>query len=372
MDSDLQPVYDRVMNASRPEDLFDELRMVLPARLMEEHLKSEIAALRAVVDNSKYEQYDDQEAAKLASDKLESLYIEAIRKSDAGLYNLNDYKMVPVTGNTKVITVKDNRFVIGPKRHIGTHSTIYDGRVEIDEGTGAVMFRVANTPEDNPYLFKEIQVLDRLHQKDVGYWRSLPHSFGQFNTGERVGIVYRKFDGYTLEEIRSYILHKDGLDQRHMIWILDRLLSLLGYVHSRGVVHCHISPASVRVRPSNHNILLTGWSGSVSKPAITGERTHTSNSVFEAPEISVSGRIGPWTDIYAAGKTMIWILGGDPVTNEIPNNVEPKIRKFLCNMVRESINARPHDAWQLYKAQNRLKDSLWTRQFRHLEMEKGD
>jgi len=65
---------------------------------------------------------------------------------------------------------------------------------------------------------------------------------------------------------------------------------------------------------------------------------------------------------------MIWLLGGDPATNTVPDDVEPKLRTFLRNMVRKSIKARPNNAWRLYKAQNRLKDRLWKRQFRHLHM----
>lgn len=149
---------------------------------------------------------------------------------------------------------------------------------------------------------------------------------------------------------------------------MDRLLGLLGYVHSLGIIHGRIDPERVRVRPGNHNALLTGWGHAVYRPAVTREGIVPNGGMFEAPEIGDSNAIGPWTDIYSLGKTLIWLIGGDPVTNEMPDSVEPKLRQFLLNMVRKSPRARPNDAWQLYKAQNRLKDSLWERRFLPLNL----
>jgi hypothetical protein len=115
--------------------------------------------------------------------------------------------------------------------------------------------------------------------------------------------------------------------------------------------------------------MLTGWSQAVYKPGITGEQVQSGpDNPFLAPEVNTTGAVGPWTDIYSLGKCMIWIVGGNPHTNEMPDTVHPKIQRFLQSTVRESPGARPQDAWQLYKAQNRLKDTLWERRFLHLNL----
>lgn len=370
MDADLSPIYERVMRAVRPEDLFIELTVLLPPRLLAKHLAQEVEQMRTVLTEESYSSTDDREAARMARARFEDLYGTALAKAGSGHYGLDDYSIMPLQSGTRIV-VGGSTYAVGEKIHEGIHADVYGGRMSIDQGSAGVVMRLAHTPDDNPVLYNEIRVIERLHREEFGYWRNVPFMFGRFSAGERVGIIYRYFEGLTLTDLRADPLHKSGLDQRHVVWVLDRVLGLLGYIHSKGVVHGHIAPDKVRVRPSNHNALLTGWGTAVVKPAQTGERIFPVGSVFEAPEVQDGGSVGPWTDIYSLGKTLIWLIGGDPVTNSMPDAVEPKLRMFLLNMVRRSPKGRPQDAWQLYEAQNRLKDSLWERRFVHLNISTG-
>ncbi|MBP9757542.1 MAG: hypothetical protein KBD06_02990 [Candidatus Pacebacteria bacterium] len=368
MDADLQPIYDRIMQAIRPEDVFDELAVVLPPRLMEKHLQTEMDAFNALLDADRYTSLDDKEAVALAKPKLDALYATAIERSSKGWYAPEDYTPFVPPGNGRTIVVDGTQYWVGEKFHVGEHSALYKGRMKIDRGSAGVVIRVANTPETNPYVLNEIGMLDQLHRVDVGYWKNVPFMLGRFSSGDRIGLVTRYASGYTLDEVRANKLHRDGLDQRHVVWVMDRMLGLMWYYHSLGIVHGRIDPERIRIRPYNHNALLTGWGHAVFKPAITGQRFTPLGGEFEAPEIAGGGSIGPWTDIYSLGKSLIWLIGGNPITNEMPDRVEPKIRQFLVNMVRKSPKGRPHDARQLYDAQERLKDGLWERQFVHLNM----
>lgn len=368
MDADLQPVHDRVMQAARSEEIFKELTVLMPPRLLEKHLAPEMERMRGVLTQENYTSFDDRDATRLARERLEKLYEDALKKSGEGLYALDGFSMVPPPRGGRTVTVGGVSYAVGQMFHSGEHSALYQGRIPVGNGSAGVVIRVATTPADNPFLFNEIRILDLLHRQDVGYWRNVPYMLARFNASERVGIIYRQFEGLTLAALRENRLHKEGLDQRHAVWVLDRMLGLLGYAHKIGLVHGRIEPNRVRVRPSNHNALLTGWAHAAYQPATTGERILPAGGIFEAPEIRDSKPIGPWTDIYCLGKTLIWLLGGDPVTNEMPAGVEPKFRQFLLNMVPKNPRARPHDAWQLYEAQNRLKDSLWERRFIHLDL----
>lgn len=373
MDADLAPVYERVMNATRPEDMFREFHMVLPERLLEEHLSTEVDRFREILNPDMYSAPDDVAAARAAREQFESLYKGALAKAARGLYALDGYLPLPVPNGGQKITVDGVTYTIGQKVYEGEHSSLYEAYFPHDNGRAKAMVRVAHLDHDNPFLNNEIRILDRLHRKiadkELGYWRYLPYVLGRFQAGNRTGIVYRWFEGVTATDIRLNRLHKDGLDQRHMIWIYDRMINLLGFAHNRGIVHGRIEPDRLLVRPSNHNVMLTGWGQAVYKPAVTGEYISPgAETPFSAPEVHRSGVVGPWTDIYSLGKSMIWLLGGDPSSNRMPDTVHPKIQRFLLNTVREKPQARPQDAWQLYKAQIRLKDSLWERQFLHLDL----
>ena len=358
------------MQAARPEEIFKPLTVLLPPRLLEEYLAPELEQVRAVLDESKYSSHEDRDAARIARERLESFVEQAYTKAGNGTYALDDFTaLLPPRGGRSII-VGGIPYTVGEQFHVGEHSAIYRGQMPIDGGSGGVVIRIANTPSDNPYLFNEIRTLDILHRLEVGYWKNVPFMFGRFNANERVGIVYRYFEGLTLTAVRADPLHRSGLDQRHVVWVMDRMLGLLGYVHSVGLVHGRIEPDRICGRPQNHNAILTGWAHAVYKPAQTGERILPVGGIFEAPEVRDSGHVGPWTDIYCLGKTLIWLIGGDPNTNEMPSTIEKKLRQFLLNMVRKNPRARPHDAWQLYEAQNRLKDSLWERRFLHLNLSK--
>ena len=368
MDADLRPVYDRVMRATRPEEAFAELTVLIPPRLLAKHLVPEMDEMRAVLAPERYSSFDDKEAAAAGRARLESFFEEALVKAGKGTYAMDDYSVVPPPSGGKTIVVDGVTYSIGEKFETGDHSSLYKGRMAVGRGSAGVVIRLANTPDDNPYLYNEIRNLELLHRQDVGYWRAVPFMLARFNAGERVGIVSRYFDGLTLSAVRANKLHANGLDQRHMVWVMSRMLGLLWYVHSLGVVHGRIHPDRILVRPSNHNAMLTGWGHAVYRPAVTGERISPNGGVFEAPEVMGSKSVGPWTDIYCLGKTLIWLVGGDPVTNEMPGAVEQKIKQFLLNMVRNNPKARPHDARQLFEAQNRIKDSLWERRFIHLNL----
>ena len=65
---------------------------------------------------------------------------------------------------------------------------------------------------------------------------------------------------------------------------------------------------------------------------------------------------------------MIWLLGGDPATNEIPAEVAAEFREFLTKMVNENRLLRPSDCWDLHEEETQTKDRLWERKFLHLIM----
>ena len=372
MDADLQPIYERVMSAARPEDVFAEMNLVLPRRLLEKHLFPELSEYRAVLESSQYSNPDDQSSAEAAQTRFEQLYTQALASAEKGRYNVDGFSPQPLRQSGRAIIVDGVTYNIEGEYWSGERCALHRARFAVLGGTASALVKLANTSDDNLLISNEIRILDNLHAtvggKELGQWRFLPFVYGRFSAGKRLGTVERFFDGITLVDIRNNALHRSGLDQRHMVWVLDRVLNLLGYVHQQGVIHGRISPSRILIRPSNHNAIVTGWSRAVYQPATTGEVIVSSHDVFTAPEVVQGGGLGPWTDVYSLGKTMIWLLGGDPHTNAMPVEVEVKIQRFLLNMVRQNPRARPRDAWQLYRAQNALKDSLWERQFRHLEL----
>ncbi|MCB0323514.1 MAG: serine/threonine protein kinase, partial [Bdellovibrionales bacterium] len=371
MDADLEPVYLRILQATHPEDIFGCEDIVLPVDTLLAYLEREYERLRSVVRPEAYANPADREAAAEALTLLERQYEEGRRRIREMTYGIVAFGTAPPTKLTRSFTIGPRRFYVGPKLGEGARSTLYQGFLE-ENGIllGEVVLKLATTRAANPSMLRERRLLDILHSTDVPQWRHLPYPLERFEAGARLGIAYRKIKGFPLTAVRQHPEHRRGVDQRHMIWMLDRLLSVLGYVHAKGVVHGTLVPEHLVVQPAVHNVCIAGgWGSAVHEPACSGERIAEHFEAFSAPEVRTGGRIGPWSDLYSLGKVMIWLVGGDPVENRIPATVEQDLQAFLLDLVEERVERRPSDAWELFHLQNELKDSLWPRKFLPFNMQ---
>lgn len=54
-------------------------------------------------------------------------------------------------------------------------------------------------------------------------------------------------------------VHPAGVSGPILVWVLKRLLELLGFVHRSGFVHGAVTPDHVLVHPKDHGAMLVGW-----------------------------------------------------------------------------------------------------------------
>lgn len=369
MDADLNSVYLQIMQAHQSEDLFGSEDVVLPEETLLKYLKGVYEKFKAVTEPGVYQDLEDVEAATDADNKLEELYAQAKTRIRQHVYGIEGRGRRHPPYAVKSFTVGSNRYYIGNLLRSGEESNLYEGFMERDGlAIGEVVIKVAKDVAANALLQTEVRNLDVLHDTPVPQWKHLPFVMDRFQTGGRVGLVFRKISGFSLAEVRQHRTHAKGLDRKHIVWILDRCFSCLGFVHKQGLVHGNLKPEHIIVQPSSHNALICGWKRAAHKPALTGEKIIAEADGFTAPEVVARGKIGPWSDIYSVGKLMIWLLGGDIATNTIPDTVEEPLSRFLLSLVEEDHLLRPSDAWALYEQQCKIKDSLWPRKFIHLDM----
>lgn len=369
MDANLLKVYEQVMQADHPEDLFSSFDIVLPVDTLLAYLQEKYDKMRAVTDPTVYQDLEDVEAATDANKKLSRLYAAAQERIRQHIYGLVGRGKPRPHFASKSFAVGPNRYYVGHELAKGERSIVYEGYLERGgESVGEVVIKVAANAAQNHFSLNEARAIDLLHRDPVPQWKHLPFLMDRFNAGDRVGLIFRKISGVSLMHVRQHRAHRDGLDQRHVAWMLDRLLSCLGYVHRCGLVHGNLTLDHIIVEPQTHNALITGWSASVHKPAVTGEKVALFSKAFSAPEVQARGMIGPWSDLYSIGKIMISLLAGDPTDNTIPDGVEPLVHDFLLKLVQEDPYKRPADAWEMYAENCRIKDALWPRKFLHLDL----
>lgn len=260
----------------------------------------------------------------------------------------------------------------------GDTSLIYKGYYLDDTSPVDVVLKVIKDPADNAFSKREAEALAFLYSEPNNEGRQLKHLpslIDQFTTSDNQrGNIFSYFDGYNLTQVRTK--YKNGVDRKHTVWMLNRLLSVAGYAHSRGVIHGNITPTNILIRPSDHNLQLIGWSCSIIDRIKNGARFNIFDQEFSAPEVEKRPVLPPMdqcpsqlealclealpsADIYSIGKCMIYILGGDTKTNEMPEEVEAPLQRFLQGFVMESPLQRPRDAWEMYGELRKIMAQLW-------------
>jgi len=199
--------------------------------------------------------------------------------------------------------------------------------------------------EDEALLRKEAKLLWNVHH------HSLPAMRDYFLMPDKSAVIAMSFiDGKGLE--KSIAKHK-ALHPEDVSWVTQRLLNALYYLHCHGIVHGDVKPPNIIVQPTIHNAVLVDYGLSVLRPhATTKAAGHT--PVFSAPEI-IEGRPPlPESDLYSLGLTMIYALGGNPITKEIPDYVPKKLKEFFLDLAQFSPDERPK--WDKGDLVSRLSD----------------
>ena len=117
-------------------------------------------------------------------------------------------------------------------------------------------------------------------------------------------------DGYPLSSIiKSKAAKKTKLDQQQIIHLMQPIIDGLAYIHSLNVLHRDIKPENVFIRNESTEPVLIDFG--VAKQDFS-RKTRSTKPAYTpgfAPfeQVSETGDLGPWTDIYALGM-MMWVM----------------------------------------------------------------
>jgi serine/threonine protein kinase len=223
----------------------------------------------------------------------------------------------------------------------GEHADVYRAEYERDGGVvEQVAIKIPRSPALDDASLNESRVLGLVAHK------SLPIIVDTFRaTSGAISTITRLIDGVDLHEVRER--YPTGVPQVHLWWILDRLLSVLGFLHSRRVIHGAIEPGNVMLRPRDHNAFLLDFLFAVVDPLRSGQGYKTVVPGFSAPEVAERRSPAPPADLFALGATITWLAGGE---------VDEPLRGFLQRLVEPDPLHRPRDAWDLCRELRLLRD----------------
>lgn len=232
----------------------------------------------------------------------------------------------------------------------------FSGKILNDSGRDKlVTVKVTRKVEDNGLLINELSLLIELrkdHSEDNKQFKFLrkvflPKPLGRFCFGQendwnyrgRQALLFNQNEGamnfFQLKKRFPY-----GVPDRHLGWVIERSLLVLGFIHEQRLILGNISPANLwvideDVKEIAHNRVFFDNFSFAFYPQADGNYRFRDD--YSAPEIT--GAIGPHvsSDIYSLGKSLHYIMGGD-------SNAE--FRKFIDNLCQERRENRPFDAWK--------------------------
>jgi hypothetical protein len=214
-------------------------------------------------------------------------------------------------------------------------------------GRDKFVLKTARTPEIGELLANEFELLRQLQDSRyaASYRRYMPQPVESFLwRGSRVNAFAYRDGLYSAEEIR--LSHPHGVDGRHLAWMFNRTLEVLGHVHRLGWVHGAVLPPHLLFDVANHGLVLVDWIHA--RP-------------LGQPLIIVPERFKPWyppechrrepaseaTDLCLAARSLIYLAGGDPLAGVLPPHVPTAMAEFFGRCLHDLPHGRPQDAWRL-------------------------
>lgn len=271
----------------------------------------------------------------------------------------NDAKTIDFFGNVMNhlfgFTVEGRQYKFFEKVIEGEVAHIFKGVSDSE----MVFLKVVTDPKDNLLLDKEYEVLLGVEHP------SLPVVMQKVMIEGRNAIILHEVKGIPMMELLKQ--YPKGIPAEHVMWMLERLLSAVGYLHASKIVHGNIKPENVMIHKKSHNVSILGFSFCIPHANSDGAKYQIINDFYTAPEVTKDARVWPASDIYSVGKLAVKLLGGDVSVGSIPETVDKRVRDFIHSMIAP-VEERPHDAWKLWTSLVELRSEVYgTERFKKLD-----
>lgn len=180
---------------------------------------------------------------------------------------------------------------------------------------------------NNPQIYQLIQ--DRFQREAAileelgGKSDQIPKLYGYFSEAGQFYLVQEWIEGQTL----SYKLQHEGLCSESLVKeILENILPVLDYVHSKRIVHRDIKPDNIILRDWDSKPVLIDFGAVKETMATLVSQTNNTKSIVIGtpgfmPSEQVSGRPVYASDLYSLGLTAIYLL-----TGKLPQQLETELQ----------------------------------------------
>ncbi len=215
------------------------------------------------------------------------------------------------------------------------------------------------SPVDEELMLEEVKAI-----WDLRHW-AIPAIRGILRLpDDSVAIVMSYVPGPTLAQI---VEKHGGLDAEHVCWIAERILNALRYLHDHAVIHGDVKPHNIIIQPETHQVVLVDYGLSLTRPrSDTTTKGYTPS--FASPEQIKGMPLIPESDLYGLGVTMIFALGGNIKSLQVPSDTPDALCLFIRSLVNYDPLNRPH--WgkeDLCKTLSDVRESSFGRRYSEMK-----
>ena len=250
---------------------------------------------------------------------------------------------VPADGRPR-LNLGGRTYVLEGRLGMGDSTTVYRARWVVRLGE-LVVIKILGALADADLLRREWATLKALAASEADgadhFVTRLPRPVAHGLIASdvvRAASVFRWSSGFvhTLEAVG--VAHPGGVTGPVQVWILKRLLELLGFVHRAGYVHGAVVPDHVLIHPRDHGAMLVGWT--VATPWSSGRtRPLPATSRRWSALYGGSREATPALDIAMACRCVATVGGW-----HLPEGIRPDP---IARVVDRGAGGRVDDAWAL-------------------------
>ena len=337
---ELKGIYEKLILAKRPIDFFGEISNEIDLKKKYRNYAKEV--------HPDYFGKDDEYIAKEATSKLNELYDLAVKEFKKGIYNVVDpLELFKHSDPLFEIDIAGNIHKFYEHVFSGDIANVFKGECE-----GKITYlKIARDSQDNELIDNEFQILSKIKHQ------SLPFIKNKIMINDTLAITTEEVEGIPVTQFMKDF--KRGIPSEHVMWMLERVLSVTGYLHSNFIVHGNIKPENIIINKKNHNVSLLGFAFSIQEANSENTKYKFKNEHYSAPEVRKDMKVLPSSDIYSIGKIAITLLGGDVEKCAMPITVHSDIRNFIRKLIVQDYNKRPNDAWQLWDELREIRSKVF-------------
>jgi serine/threonine protein kinase, bacterial len=230
--------------------------------------------------------------------------------------------------------------------------------------------------ENNPQLqqlirerfYREAAVLEDLGENNS----QIPKLYAYFNEGDRYYLIQEFVAGQTL---LANVVERGTFDESRTFNLLNNLLPILAFIHSKGIVHRDIKPENIILRDSDKMPVLIDF-GAVRETVgtVLSSGGNTRSIVIGTPGfMSMEQSIGRplfASDIYSLGMTVVFAVTGrspnqlptDPATGKTlwrdsATQISPPLQDIIDRCIQPDAKDRYINANLAIEALNQIADN---------------